>query len=169
MTTVTKRFLSAINYRGTFGTLAEIQALPEPRAGDRAELDSGTGFASTEYKYDAQEGWITSGNSGITEFHHSINFLSSVIQTSRVQGTPAWAGTITSIKATATTASATSLTFIAFKNGVELGTLILSAGDRIATATMSVTAATTDFFGASITDSGGDAIGVVFTFIFTKS
>lgn len=99
-------------------------------------------------------------------FHHSINFPSSAIQASTTQGTPAWAGTLTAIKATISTVSASDLTFKAFKNNVEIGTVTITAGDKIATAALSVAALTTDFFGASITASSGDATGAILTFIF---
>ncbi len=58
MSTVTKRFLSAINYRGTFATLAEIKALPEPVEGDWAKLDKGAGTLAKRFDYDAQDGWL---------------------------------------------------------------------------------------------------------------
>jgi hypothetical protein len=111
---------------------------------------------------------LPSNIGGTVSFEHSINFPNSSIQDSTTQGTPTWAGTLTAIKATVSTISTAALTFKVFKNGVEIGTLKITAGDKIATATMSVAAAITDFFGASITASGGDATGVVFTFIFTK-
>jgi len=102
-------------------------------------------------------------------FHHSINFPTSAVQASLVQGTPAWAGTLTAIKATISTVSSASLTFEAFKNGVSIGTVTIIAGNKIATATVSVAALTTDFFGASITASGGDATGAILTFIFERT
>jgi hypothetical protein len=102
-------------------------------------------------------------------FHHSINFPSSAIQTSTVQGTPSWNGTLTVIKVTISTVSSANLTFEAFKNGASIGTVTITAGDKIATETVSVAALTTDFFGASITASGGDATGAILTFIFQKA
>ena len=102
-------------------------------------------------------------------FHHSINFPTSAIQASIVQGTPAWNGTLTTIKTTISTVSTANLTFEAFKNDVSIGTVTITAGNKIATATVSVAALNTDFFGASITASGGDATGAILTFIFTKA
>ena len=102
-------------------------------------------------------------------FHHSINFPSSAVQASSVQGTPAWNATLTAIKATISTVSTTDLTFEGLKNGVSIGTVTITAGDKIATASLSVTALTTDFFGASITASGGDATGAILTFIFRRT
>jgi hypothetical protein len=58
MATITKRFLNAINYRGTFATLAEIKALPEPLEGDWAKLDKGDGIPAKRLDYDAQDGWL---------------------------------------------------------------------------------------------------------------
>lgn len=58
MTTATKRFVNAINYRGTFATLAEVKALPELLEGDWAKLDKGDGIPAKRLDYDAQDGWL---------------------------------------------------------------------------------------------------------------